>query len=711
MPSAIQGPPGKYTAGLSFDYTQWTSNTVLTLANVPWNNDYRDIVRFASQAALDTYLEGTAGAQTINNVSYARLNAPVKINLPFNEVIKYNYLRAYNPAQPVPGGDVARAYYYFITDVDHSAPNTTIITVQLDVWQTFGYDITFGNCYIEQGHIGIANTNAFNNFGRDYLAIPEGLDTGAEYRTFKNLPIFDSFAPTVVVISAVDLSADPGDEQNPLEVTARGGTYFGVTMGADAYVFQSDGTFQAWMIAMQDKPWVTKNILSVTLVPNFAEWYPSFSFTFDPDGTIGPSNHPDLAPGNSLPAKYQKVKTNWRNSSDIMSAIPARYQGLKKFFTAPYMQIEITAYHGTPVVLRPENWNDPDASIGVISNMTPPDQRLVLSPRSYNASVTYTDNTSSAYLEDDGGDFLDTFTMIGDFPTVPIVNDEAIEYLAANKNGIAFQYSSAAWSQQKSLAGNQTSYDQASGAIGLGNTLAGYDQQQNSASRAIENNRAIGNAVIGGTVGVAGAIASGGLGASGAINELGSAASTAQNIMSNNQQTAMQNQFTRARNNAQQGQNSYVRDTNKSLADWSARGDYANTVAGINATVQDSKLTNPSMSGQLGGSTFNMVNGLWTFFIKWKLISPASLMAIGEYWLRYGYQVHKFGQMPANFMCMSNFTYWKLQETYVTSAPMPEAYKQMIRGIFEKGVTVWSNPANIGNIDIANNTPLGGISI
>ena len=40
---------------------------------------------------------------------------------------------------------------------------------------------------------------------------------------------------------------------------------------------------------------------------------------------------------------------------------------------------------------------------------------------------------------------------------------------------------------------------------------------------------------------------------------------------------------------------------------------------------------------------------------------------------------------------------------------MPETYKQAIRGILEKGVTVWSNPNDIGNIDTADNEPLEGI--
>ena len=38
------GDPNDYKYGRSFDYSLWTSKTVLTLTNVTWDNTYRDIV-------------------------------------------------------------------------------------------------------------------------------------------------------------------------------------------------------------------------------------------------------------------------------------------------------------------------------------------------------------------------------------------------------------------------------------------------------------------------------------------------------------------------------------------------------------------------------------------------------------------------------------------------------------------------------------------
>ena len=127
--------------------------------------------------------------------------------------------------------------------------------------------------------------------------------------------------------------------------------------------------------------------------------------------------------------------------------------------------------------------------------------------------------------------------------------------------------------------------------------------------------------------------------------------------------------------------------------------------------MQDARLIQPTTAGQLGGDAFNLAMFKWGVFAKVKTLQPAVMAAIGEYWLRYGYAVNRFGTVPADFQVMSKFTYWKLRETYINAAPMPESFKQTIRGIFEKGVTVWANADDIGMIDLATNTPKTGVSL
>lgn len=721
--STIQSAPNVYDFGLDFNYAVWVPGTEIDMVNVPWNNDYRDIVRFDSRAALDSYIDGLESAGiSINNLSYLKPSVPIRLDIPMNTAMRYNYLRAKNPIQPIPN-DIARNYYYFITDISYIAPNTTEVTVQLDAWQTFGYDATFGNCYVERGHIGIANINAFNGYGRDYLTIPEGIDTGSEYQiaTVKDQVIMrtgtgpDSY--DIMAVSAVDLAADAGDVTNPILNTASGSNINGVASGADVYIWDNIVDFQNFLSAYSDKPWVTQGILAVYIIPPVTRYDNTFTYSNDAP-TYGTKYNSGLPTNRTSHSMF----TNWRESTEILDLIPERYRGLLKLFTYPYMVVELTTWSATPILLKPESWADDDATIQERASLVPGSQRVAFSVYRYNRNPDSPINVDGG---DDGGEYLDLMSIITNFVTVPIINDMAISYLASNKNGIAFQHTSADWAQQRALRGNSISYDQSSSAIDLSRNLnrlnvAGSQSATANQNLAISQNTA-NNALfgmIGG--GMSGVPAKGGV-VAGVAGVAAGIASAIPNMLQgqanagvsqelNNRQTALQNVISNTTNNAATKQQSYIRDTNKDLADWSAKGDYENTIAGINAKVNDSKMIQPSTSGQFGGDAFNLVNDASNVSLRWKMIDKASMTIIGEYWLRYGYAVHKFMQIPTSFMAMTKFTYWKLTETYIINATMPESFKQIIRGIFEKGVTVWASPNDIGQIDIADNEPLEGIS-
>src|SRR6478752_6491984 len=100
MGTGIDGPPNVYPAGTDFDYSVWTPGTTVDLVNVPWNNDYRDVVRFSDRTAVDTYFNGLAKL-SITQLSYAKPNEDIYLNVPFNAVSRYNYVRASNPMMPI----------------------------------------------------------------------------------------------------------------------------------------------------------------------------------------------------------------------------------------------------------------------------------------------------------------------------------------------------------------------------------------------------------------------------------------------------------------------------------------------------------------------------------------------------------------------------------------------------------------------------------
>lgn len=713
---------GGHTFGLSFNYSVWTAGTSVVLANVPWNQDYRDIVDY-THTQLDAWIDGqTSSGYTIpiDKLTFAKPNEPIRLNVPISFVQQYNYLRAKNPSQPISTSNDPTSYYYFITDVRYLAPNTTEVILQLDVWSTYHSMLQFGQCYVDRGHIGIANQNAFDDNGRSYLTIPEGIDIGNEYM------ITHSYSATlgttsidgdgtdnrfhVVVASMTDLEADPGTVSNPNLKTATGSEWEGLPNGCNIYVFSSAGMLSSILSSLSNAPWVTQGIISVTAIPHVGQ--SAFSgqqaITQIAGGGFTPAagEWAYLLQGSGAPQVIvYNMKASWRD--DILNNL-GRYANLKKFATSPYSMVEVTTYTGAPLMLKPECMPGNDMLISARSHIVPPAPRTVIYPHSYNGNAGQTD--------DDGGEFLDTATGMFDFPTFSVVNNGAMSVMAANAHRIQYGYTSADWSQQKALRGNQVAYGQAGQRLNQMGADTSVNMRQIQSQRNMSNmlsNMHMGQGIINGVVG--------GLSSAAMGNPIGGLAGAASGTIN----AGMTNTINQVGNDESANiataagmghyQNAaqtagYMMDTNKAYADYAAKGDYANEIAGINARVQDINLTQPSTSGQIGGDAHLLATYKWGIWVKIKTLQPAAMAVLGEYWLRYGYAVSRFVTPPANLMCMSKFTYWKMKETYLVGR-VPENHKQAIRGILEKGVTVWADPSYIGFTDPADNAPLTGITL
>jgi hypothetical protein len=710
--TGIAGPPNEYGAGLDFDYSVWTPGTRVDLVNVNWNNDYRDVVRFANRAALNAYIDSlTSAGTTVNNLTYAKPGQDIYLGIPYNRVNRYNYLRASNPLMPI-NGDIQKDFYYFILECEYVNPTTTRVKVQLDVWQTYVYDVTWGNCYIERGHIGIANTNQFSNHGRDYLTIPEGLDMGTDLRIvatdFQQLahtwnPTIDPSDPgsySVVLITTTNIGVDPGTADNPHLESSNAGLFAGVPSGASVWAFKTGISFVNWQHTIADKPWITQGIVSAIVTPPLDRYW---TVDWNADGT--PTPMPGSPPGVYL----RNLASNMRDK--IVAALPARYQILKKFLTYPYSFFELTTLMGNPIVVKPELWNDDDANIREVATLIMPNARIVFYPAKYNG----------VGIDNNGAEGLNHATSITNLPSMTIVNNMAIGYLAANRNQIAWSRESADWSQQRALTGAQAGYDVASGAMRQRSEASNIDRAAAMASTANMNRTLTAQAGVGALGqfaggGASGAVLGGTPEAMGGMAVLGGLQAVSSNIQAgiqvgaNNENLAI-NQSTSAQQAANDNtQTGLARDTNVALARFAAKGDYANDIAGINAKVRDANLIQPSISGELGGETLNFILGEMGIRMHYKLIDPSAIRKIGDYWLRYGYAISSFVTPPQDLKVMSKFTYWKMLQTYIAAANVPEGHKQSIRGILEKGVTVWVNPADIGIIDIADNAPIAGIS-
>lgn len=688
---------------------QWAPDTRLDFANVNWDSEYRNIVKFEKQSDLDKYItDHTITHLQLEKLTFVRPYEPVRVNIPFNVATEANYVRVNNPAMP--GGyhtaqndpgmvwvDTQRNYYYFILDARYIAPNTTQLLLQLDVWQTFGYSVQPGWSYVERGHVGIANTSRFDNKGKTYLTVPEGLDIGNEYNVAytKRTKIADTDDMGIVIWSTVDLKSSGGTIDDPVLFTAVGSTLGGLPNGASVYYFNSVDLFNQWLEEHQEQPWVTQGIIMVMAIP------PLSRYGWGDD--VGDSLHRFEGTPRS---QFIDAAPNWRE--EVRRRLPPQYRHLDKFLTYPYCVIELTTNTGSPLVLKPEQWLDDHGRVQELAHFAIPSPRVVISPRDYNKAYDAPVPGGDEHAYHDGGEFLDVSTGIYDFPTFSVVNNSYMSFLASNRHAIQYQYDTADWSQSKALRAADTAYDQATMGIDASNQQVENQirtgaqmvnmQNQHGAGRAIAGaGTSLGMGAMGGPLGLAGGITSAvSSGVNEAINQSERSASQAISAGSVRRSSAIQEQYM-----------SGVRDSNRSLAQFAAKGDYANQIAGINARVQDAKLTQPTTSGQVGGEAFNLSIDQWGYDFKVKLPSAGAVRVIGDFWLRYGYAVNSF-IWPDRLHVMSHFTYWKFQQFEITGAIIPEHYRNSIRGIFEKGVTVWRRPEDIGNIHPVDNKPIEG---
>lgn len=718
----LNDPPLKYTAGQDFDYDVWTADTSLTLVNVPWDNLYKDVVRFESPAALDAYIDSqSTTASRIAKASRVRLTGSIRIEIPFNAARRYNYIRADNPIQPIQG-DIKKTYYYFILDANEVNPSTTELVVQLDVYQTYIYGITLGNAFVERGHIGVANRKRFDNYGRDYLTIPEGLDVGGEYQTVftRTIVPMQSLTFNIMIGSTLDLTEDQGDNRDPDITMAPGGRVQNITSGVTYYVFQNQSKFQSFINKFKKKPWVTQGIIHISVIPNLLNWYPDWTWADEDDRYYG-----KLFPGAyAAPQVVSASSGSWRTGPEMMAAIPDRYEHVKdKFFTFPYMYTVMTTWGGDAVIIKPESWQADRADVAMRVNFVPPNQRIQVAPMGYNKrpGATANDPNSGFSPLDDTGDLWNMSITMGDFPRLALLNDAAALYMANNAHGFAQQAANNDWSYQKAQAGAQLSYDQATMNANTATALHYNAQAADAAGVALQQSFAqsqgvfgalesIGQGALGGSVaGPAGAAVGAGMGAVSAGMKMISSGMNAQN---QSDQLALRISSGNRSQEIQRSNATYMRDSNKSMADFANKGDYQNAQAQLAARTQDAQMIPPSLTTNAGGEMMNFVNRASEFSFRWKFLDLAHIVAIGDYWLRWGYAVQRYVRnIPADMHVMTKFTYWKLSETYLIGASVPEGMKQVLRGIYEKGVTQYRNPADIGTVDMSTNAPIGGVTI
>lgn len=758
----------------SFSWAQWTPNTSLTLCNVPWDSSYRDVVRFADEEARQRYFESLDSVDVEHATMHkfgqpVLLEIPFNEASNWNYLVAYNdyptleaprrwyyfiqnveYVNAHTTRMNI----MLDVWQSFLYDWELGRSYITRGHIGMANEKSFEY---YGRDYLTYPE-GLDTGSSMHVRAQRFAPL-----TGQEPHAASPDYQSDSFVLRygVIIVSTVDLSEDPGTDAAPKLKPSSGLAVDNCISGADLWYMPS--IYHAWNVLgrINFRSWIAQGLVKCYMVPKtFEDYFRKASW----GGKIGKflgrpmSEYPENARPWYLTGSVGGAST--RNPTALrvddfrsLFHISDRYRNVKKLFTYPYCAIEMTCNNGQSLVLQPELISSNNLEIKTAFSYSGVNPRVQYYVPKYNCAEGVPDirpyrtwdNSLPAGVPLDGGEQFGASVGVQEMPSFMLVNNGGALALANSAYTRQFAEQSAQWTADKARMSTGNAREQAgiaadyaSQRTAMGNrqanamndissvqminanTIAQTQQRQQSELAKVNN-------VANGISGFVGNLVSGNWG--GAVQsavgtaqnefnrqvELGinvdaQNANLANNLSTNAARTAQSNNYSTALTNVNNRQQLQFADMNYELANKTISGDYANQIAGINAQVQQMKLTPPTVTAQAGGDAFNLSNGIMGLQLKFKTCEPSALTAAGEYFLRYGYFVQRFLTPPKDLKCMTNFTYWQMAEAYVSASRMPEQYRMTIKGILEAGTTVWTRPGDIGTIDYANNEPINGIS-
>ena len=132
----------------------------IALTNVPFDNSYKNVIHFEDRSEQETFFNVSSlfssstpkvnfnvGSLYATNVSYDGVPTDS-----INELLSKNYciIKDNSPNKTL------NYYYYFVTEARQDCENRILLSLELDIFQTYYIDITFGDCLINK-----ANLNRF----------------------------------------------------------------------------------------------------------------------------------------------------------------------------------------------------------------------------------------------------------------------------------------------------------------------------------------------------------------------------------------------------------------------------------------------------------------------------------------------------------------------------------------------------------------------
>ena len=222
-------------------------STIYICSDVRLTNDYQHTIYFENKSAQHTYFSGKV-IKTFSDYTYLRKNWDIKVEADFEVASKWQYMFFKN-------GDEGKTWYYFINDVQYISDTTVKLSVEMDVMQSYLFDVTLLPSFVEREH------SATDNIGDN--TVEEHIDVGTLIVKSESKPALDTLC---VLVMASYNPMYTSDKDNVAKVLSA--NYDGVFSGLGIYAVNlSDWVAWGNKMALLDDEGLSDGIISMWMYP------------------------------------------------------------------------------------------------------------------------------------------------------------------------------------------------------------------------------------------------------------------------------------------------------------------------------------------------------------------------------------------------------------------------------------------------------------
>lgn len=348
--------------------TLYTPNSTIKMMQVPLENDYKHQLKFKTLQDQNSYFDNKI-MKTYANVTFIRNDQAIKLSGSYDEMMMYNYCYYENPSYG------SKRFYAFITQIEFIATDTVKLYLELDVYQTWQFDLTFNMCFVEREHTS-NDTIGFNT-------IPENLEIG-EYVIQERIKDTNLTGNLKLVIQST---------VNPSElIDDYGAIYNGIYSGVKYYTY----------------PTIGLDMILNTMASN-SKIDAITGMFYAPDWLIPQSGGGDVNESDDV----YSYEINIGKINTLSGYTPKN----KKCLTYPYCAVVVSNANGGNAIYHPNEWDlyFSDMKFKVIGALTP-GCAIRIYPRDYKGLL----------------DNIDEGINLGKYPQVNWATDQFTNWLTQN---------------------------------------------------------------------------------------------------------------------------------------------------------------------------------------------------------------------------------------------------------------------------------------